>query len=245
METGIRPSSDAPGTAAEAADASFFSELREPARFILIRHGQSEGNARKIVQGSLDLHLDDTGRSQAARLGEWLASRKIDEIVSSPLVRALETARMVSKACGLGEPVAYPFLRELETGIFTGLSLEEARDRHPLEFKAFESSSWDAVPGAEHSRELYPRAIRSWELLRDRALASSGTIACVSHGGLIQWLVRATFGCRSWMPLFRTSNCGVFELYVEPAGRPGDPAYLQWERIDYRPFGVEGVAPIF
>ncbi|MDP3178765.1 MAG: histidine phosphatase family protein, partial [Spirochaetaceae bacterium] len=220
-----------------AADAAFFSELREPARFLLIRHGQSEGNARKIMQGSLDLMLDEVGRSQAAGLGEWLSGRGVGVIVSSPLSRASETARIFAKACGLGEPETYPFLRELETGIFTGLSMEESRAQHPEAFAAFESASWDAVPGAEHSSDLYSRAMRSWELLRDRALAGGGTIVCVSHGGLIQWLVRATFGCRSWMPLFRTSNCGVFELYVEPSGRVGDLAYLQWERIDFRPFG--------
>lgn len=251
---------EAPGAAAaatapaSAADADFFSVLREPVRFLLIRHGQSEGNARKIMQGSLDLKLDEKGRFQAARLGEWLSGRELREIVTSPLARASETARIIARACGLGEPRSYPFLRELETGVFTGLSMDEARVRHPEAYAAFEGASWDAVPGAEHSSELYRRAMLSWGLLRELALAGGGTIACVSHGGLIQWLVRATFGCRSWMPLFRTSNCGVFELNVEPAGPPdragatgraGYPAYLQWERIDYRPDGIEGIAPVF
>ncbi len=67
---------------------------------------------------------------------------------------------------------------------------------------------------------------------KSRALTGDRNIACVSHGGFIQWLVRSTFGGRSWMPLLTTSNCGVFELLVAPRG--GSEAYLQWKRLNFQ-----------
>jgi probable phosphoglycerate mutase len=69
-------------------------------------------------------------------------------------------------------------------------------------------------------------------MLRGRALAGDRAIACVTHGGFIQWLVRATFGCRSWMPLLRASNCGIFELVAGP--NDSRPAYLQWKQLDFQ-----------
>lgn len=216
------------------AGQAFFSSLPGPTRFILARHGQSEGNARRIIQGRLDLPLDETGRAQARSLGRWLAGEKPDALFSSPLARAAETADILARACGLSDPVLTPLLAELDTGIFTGLSLEETAERHPAAAHAFGCLSWDGVPGAESSVALYGRAMHAWRLLRDRAMEPRArTIVALSHGGFLQWLVRSTFGCRTWMPLYATGNCGVFELFAETPG-PGDPAYLIWRRIDWR-----------
>jgi broad specificity phosphatase PhoE len=206
--------------------------MRRDTHFFIIRHGQSEGNASRVFQGRLDLPLDEAGRAQARSLGGWLARAGIGEVVSSPLARAAETARIAASAAGAGEPALDPILQELDVGVFTGLTYEESRERYPAVFQAFKSASWDAVPGAESSRELYARAMLCWDMLRGRALAGDRDIACVSHGGFIQWLVRATFGCRSWMPLISTANCGIFELIVEPT-KIG-PAYVQWRRFNYQ-----------
>ena len=224
--------------AQESAGSLFFSCLRQETHFFILRHAQSEGNARRIFQGSLDLPLDDSGRAQARAAGRWLAKRGVGAILASPLARAAETARIAAEACGLGEPAFDPVFSELDVGIFTGLSFEESRERYPAMFKAFEASSWDAVAGAEKAEALYERAMRAWSFMRERALSCersrSGDVAlaCVSHGGFIQWLLRATFGCRSWMPLLHTANCGFFELVVRPTDEGS--AYVQWRRLDYQ-----------
>jgi phosphoserine phosphatase len=215
-----------------AADSGFFSSIRQETRFFILRHAQSEGNAGRIFQGSLDLPLDASGRAQARIAGEWLATQGIASILSSPLARAAETARIAAEACGLGQATYDPVFAELDVGIFTGMSYEESRERYPDIFQAFTGASWDAVPGAEKADALYARAMRGWSLLRERALEGEGAIVCVSHGGFIQWLLRATFGCRSWMPLLSTANCGVFELLVRPT-RTG-LAYLQWKRLNFQ-----------
>jgi broad specificity phosphatase PhoE len=156
-------------------------------------------------------------------------------------LRAAETGRIIADACGA--PLRLDeSLRELDTGVFSGLGFEESRERYPEAYAAFEWRSWDAVPGAEKAEALYGRAMRAWTFLRGSAaaLASDGgrpssgdpvKLAAVSHGGFIQWLVRSTFGSTSWMPLVSTANCGIFELFVDPTG--AGPAYVQWRRIDF------------
>jgi len=80
-------------------------------------------------------------------------------------------------------------------------------------------------------------------ILRAAAFGEGRSLVCVTHAGFIQWLVRATFGCRSWMPLFPTGNCGLFELFAAPSS-PGEPAYLQWKRLNFLPAaGSAAAAP--
>ena len=224
-------------------DATFFSALPGPTRFFLVRHGQSEANAKSVVQGLMDFRLDDSGRAQASALGLWLKDKGIEKIYSSPLVRASETASILAEKLGLPRPEIVGELREIDAGRFSGLSLQEAKSRFPEDFAAFERSSWEGVPDAERAELVYARAQRVWSLLREAALSGERRLLCVTHGGLLQWLVRATFGTRSWMPLLPTGNCGVFELLVEPSG---GGAKLYWERINFQaPSPVAAIAPVF
>jgi broad specificity phosphatase PhoE len=213
-----------------AADASFFAPLEATTSFYIVRHGQSEGNARGLVQGRLDLPLDEKGRAQARGAASWLAARGVDAVLASPLSRAAETGRIIAASGGLPLELA-SCLVEIDAGIFSGLSLEEAEARYPEAYAGFRSRSWEGVPGAEKADALYARAMEAWALLRERALSGASAIACATHGGLIQWLLHATYGWREWMPLVTTSNCGIFELYVEP-DRGGSP-YMQWRRVNY------------
>jgi probable phosphoglycerate mutase len=225
-----------------AADASFFSSIEKETHFYLLRHGQSEGNARRTFQGRMDLPLADMGRAQARAVGAWLADKGIGTLYASPLLRAAETARIVAQACGPGaQPHFDETFIEMDTGVFTALGYDEARGRYPEIFAAFQGRSWDAVPGAEKADALYARAMRAWSLLRERARSGEQALACVSHSGFIQWLVRATFGCRVWMPLFSIANCGVFELVVAPTR--SSLAYLQWRNLNLQaPCEATGLA---
>ena len=76
-----------------AADASFFSSIEKKTHFYLLRHGQSEGNARRKFQGRMDLPLSETGRAQARAVGTWLADKGIGTITPRP-------------SCGLPRPRA-------------------------------------------------------------------------------------------------------------------------------------------
>ena len=149
-----------------AADAAFFSDIVRETHFYLIRHGESEGNARLIMQGHLDLPLNSRGESQAVSAGAWLADKGVKRLYASPLLRAFRTAEILASRAGLPAPVAEPLFTELETGSFTGLSLDEIRQRFPEVYEDFRWRSWDAVPGAESSADLADRAFRGWEFSR-------------------------------------------------------------------------------
>ena len=67
-------------------------------RLILVRHGETDWNRHARLQGSTDLPLSQTGRAQGLAVSKRLSREKIDVLVSSPLLRAAETARMISDA---------------------------------------------------------------------------------------------------------------------------------------------------
>ena len=217
-----------------SAGPSFFASLPMEVNFHLIRHGESEGNALGRVQGLLDAPLTATGRAQAAALGAWLGDKGLRAVLSSPLSRALETARIAAALAGGPAVAANGLFVEMDAGAFSGLTLAEAEERYPEAYDRFNRESWEAVPGAERADSLYARAMGCWEALRSAAAASGGDVAAVTHGGLIQWLLKATFGLRSWMPIVTAGTCGVFLLEVRPGGKGGQ-AYMNWRLVNFEP----------
>lgn len=217
---------------AEAADGPFFASLAQPTTVYILRHGQSEGNATMTFQGRLDYPLDATGLRQAHAAARWFEDKRLDAVLSSPMSRAAATASLIAGTCGL-EVQTLDALAEVDVGLFSGMSVERAEAEHPDIFRRFSYSSWDAVPGAEHSSRMYFRAMRSWERIRELAVGGARNILCVSHGGLIQFLIRATFGAKTWLPLYPVGNCGISRFDIEPTGE-GLPAFTQWRTINFQ-----------
>jgi broad specificity phosphatase PhoE len=227
------------------ADGLFFSSLDQETSFYVLRHGQSEGNATLTFQGHIDYPLDEVGESQARAAGHWLADKKVDAILCSPLVRASSTASIIARICNVPDPISFPGLVEVDVGIFSGVSIERAKQEYPDIYRRFQYSSWDAVPEAEPSSRLYKRAMMSWLKLREMAGNGARTIVCVAHGGTIQWLIRSTFGVSTWLPLVPSSNCGISKYEVVPTS-PGDPAFVQWSMINFKaPHVQTGIKPVF
>ena len=90
--------------------------------YYIIRHGQTETNRKKALQGRSDLPLNDAGRAQAKRLGEYFKEAGIhfDEVYSSPLGRAMETAKLAS---GETEITIDDRVIEMDYGPYEGVSL--------------------------------------------------------------------------------------------------------------------------
>ena len=237
--------------------------LNRPVHIYFVRHGESEGNTRGAMQGRRDSPLTEAGRQQAAATADWF--RKLGEplaaVFSSPLSRARETARIIAGANDgigtAGEPEVLDGLLELETGIFTGLSFEEIRQRYPAEYAQFVVASWEAVPGAERTSSLAARALACWQSIVARANSSEApAIVAVTHGGMLQWVLKSSFGAHPespppWMPLVRASNCGIFQFDARPidgidqAGTSVRWYYGQWSRMNCVPWesGSQPEAP--
>lgn len=220
-----------------------FSRLDRPCDFFIIRHAESLANAEKRIQGKSEFPLSPLGREQAAFCGQWLADKNISGLYSSPIGRARETSDIVCANAGIAGYTSDKLLGELETGVFTGLRLEDARELYPDDWARFRVESWDGVTGAESSTMLAERAFAVWEFLISRANELDGNIAAISHGGIVQWIVRIVFDNRQWFPLFPMANCGIWKLAIKPVLEEKDSSekkgrkigvYFAWEELNFQ-----------
>jgi broad specificity phosphatase PhoE len=110
------------------------------ALFYFLRHGETAWNTEGRMCGSTDVPLSDVGRRQAQVLAVRMKPILVDALYSSPLQRALETARLIGEAVGR-EPVVDHRLAELNYGTWEGVTFEEIKRATPAAYRA-----WDADP---------------------------------------------------------------------------------------------------
>ena len=96
----------------------------------ICRHGQTEANAARRVQGHSDAPLTALGERQVRALGAHLAGRGIDRLYASPLGRTRRTAAAAAKRTGL-TPVFDDRLMEIACGVLEDLPMDEVEARHP------------------------------------------------------------------------------------------------------------------
>lgn len=156
-------------------------------RLLLIRHGQSEGNAARRIQGQGEYPLSGLGREQARRLAHRLAAEYdgIAAIYASSQSRALQTAEILAEV--VGAPVTPDDrLREYDVGELTGLTMEDVQERFPQVYTAWmeDVEEWIPMPGGE-ANESFRQRVR--EVLAEIAARHDGdeTVAVVSHGGAL------------------------------------------------------------
>src|SRR6516162_9660923 len=113
------------------------SQFLSVTRLFLVRHGDTTATEESRFSGSSGAELSETGRWQAARLGERLSRQNITAIYSSPLSRALDTARIVAGYCGL-EPVVRDGLSEISHGHWEGMKRDDVERQFGPEYAAWE-----------------------------------------------------------------------------------------------------------
>jgi Fructose-2,6-bisphosphatase len=162
-------------------------------RLALVRHGQTDWNLHRRIQGVSDIPLNQTGRDQARTTGRALAAHARAghvwrEIVASPLSRALETAHIIAEEVGLADPAAVTGLEERRYGEAEGLTGEQILARFP---------DGTAVPGQETRAEVVHRALAALRGIGDavgrrtnEGASDGSSVIVVSHGGVISSLVR-------------------------------------------------------
>ena len=150
----------------------------------LVRHGQTEFNLARRHQGHVDSPLTALGREQACRVGDTLAGLRIPPetlIVSSPLGRALQTARLVALSAGIDSEILLdPDLMEIGMGSWEGLTEVEIAERWPNRQvpSTREGMSFHS-PDGESLDELASRVDR---VLHRIAGKPQSTHILVSHG---------------------------------------------------------------
>lgn len=160
-------------------------------RIYLVRHGQTEWNAAGRWQGMLDVPLSDVGHEQAHLLADYLRDRPIGAVYSSDLTRAWKTAEPLAQLKGL-DVHKDERLREVNYGVFQGMTHEEIRTRFPTEERSLMSDYMDFVaPEGESRRQVQARAYAAWQ-----EIVGNGTgpeILIVTHGGPVRVLLMKLF----------------------------------------------------
>ncbi|WP_336645451.1 histidine phosphatase family protein [Microbacterium sp. USHLN186] len=178
----------------------------------LVRHGQTDWNLDRRIQGSTDIPLNDTGRADARAAAGALAGVRYDAIYASPLVRAQETAQIIAAELGLDAPALTRGLREREFGDGEGMLVEDY---------LMQWTDWTTtVPGAETLDEVRDRALDSLERIalasRRRSAPRAESIIVVSHGGVIRSLLMHVSGGSLPRPDDVLRNGSIHRFVAEP-----------------------------
>lgn len=192
----------------------------ETTRVLLVRHGQSQGNAEQRFGGHSPTPLSPLGHRQAAATARALANERVTAVYSSDLLRAVQTAEPLVRATGL-DLTRTPALRERSVGLMEGLTFEEAAAAHPEEYAALLRRDFEHVlAGGESYRQLLDRAAA--ELDRAVELHRGNTIALFSHTGTICILALHLMGALDAPHLkpvwLSTNNCGITRFSIEHGG---------------------------
>lgn len=169
---------------------------------LLIRHGETEWNVEKRLQGHRDITLNREGVRQALALGRCLLDQQLDAIYSSDLQRALLTAQAIAAPRGMDIQLEKG-LRERCFGAFEGLVHPEIDARYPEDYAAWQRRDIDArYPSgefhAETLREFAARTLACVERLASHA--GHGRIAVVTHGGVLDTVYRRATGMAYELP---------------------------------------------
>ena len=189
-------------------------------RLYLLRHGQTEFNVKKLVQGRCDSPLTDLGRQQAGAAAAWLKAHNVvpDKVVSSPLGRAMVTANLVATEL-LGQDAAVEPCEGIIERCY-GTFEEGPHDALPTDV-------WDPgeelVPfGGEGSRALQERMVAT--LTNLMSTEDTKTLLAVSHGSASRQFIKAAAPADFELPA-KLPNCAVmiFDFDEEKPHAEGEP----------------------
>jgi len=154
----------------------------------LARHGETDDNARRVVQGWIDTPLNDRGREQARELTAAVKDLGIGAIWTSQLARAAETARIVGESLGI-EPRVDDRLAESQRGSWEGRTLDDIEQSEPDAWAAWKRGGPDfRFPGGESLAEHQSRVLAAIEAIR----AADQPALVVAHGGTIRCAICAS-----------------------------------------------------
>jgi alpha-ribazole phosphatase len=150
-------------------------------RLYLIRHGEVEGAGTSRYNGHADVSLTERGKAQYAQMQERLAETNITACYTSDLVRCRWGADMLAAGFGI-EPIKEPNLRELDIGIWEGMTWAELMEKYPEEWRARLADIVNyRVPGGENLADLQRRIMPVICGIAERHRGEE--VLAVAHGG--------------------------------------------------------------
>ncbi|WP_043497586.1 histidine phosphatase family protein [Georgenia sp. SUBG003] len=188
---------------------------------ILWRHGQTDYNAARRLQGQSDIPLNHAGVRQADLAATALAALEPTRIITSDLDRAVSTAQALANRTGL-QPSADARLRERSFGEWEGLTQEQIKASWPEAFAAWRQGREPEGVGAETRRDCATRVAAAVQEAAAE-LDDGDVLVVVGHGAAITLGQTAMLGLDpgSWFGLTGLENSGWTLMHPNPGREPG------------------------
>jgi broad specificity phosphatase PhoE len=190
---------------------------------ILIRHGETDWNKDGVFRGQMDVKLNAMGIAQADLTAGALASKVFEAMYTSPLKRALVTARRIAKPHEMVERIDNG-LMDMNFGRFQGLTESEVASRYPRQLKVWKENPGKArFPGGETSKKAWKRVNSS---LREILVVHGyGTVVIVSHRVPVKMMTAYLLGKdRNSIGEIRHDHCAISAFEID--GRDYKPIVL-------------------
>jgi probable phosphoglycerate mutase len=194
--------------------------MSEITRIILVRHGQSEGNAENRFGGHLHIGLSPLGKLEAEATAKALADENISAIYSSDLKRAVETATPLAQAKNLAINET-PAFRERNVGVLQGLTFEDASKKFSKEYEALLKRDFNyVIEEGESYKQVLERASTELNQILEK---HKGERVCIfTHTGTIGILALHLLGALDG-PVLRpvwiaTANCSITRFTMRDDG---------------------------
>ena len=184
-------------------------------RVIMVRHGQTDWDVRERYRGRFDVPLNEVGVRQAYLTARRIASAwKATAVYSSPLSRALDTARAIVGVLSLGLEVL-PVLTDMNFGQWEGLSPDEVSARWPEIHAAWHAAPHTVqMPGGESLEDVRLRCRAALDLIASRHPGQ--TVVAVAHNDFNRTMLLLVLGLgndRLWR--LRQDNCAINEIELD------------------------------
>lgn len=196
------------------------------ARILLIRHGSTDAMKHVLCGRMPDVHLNELGLQQARQLANSLKDNcGVDEVISSPLERTVETAEIIAAETGAQLQVDNGWI-ELNYGDWTGESINKIRGLDSWD-RYNQSRSTSMPPGGESLTQVQARALDALQRILSRGVEAALTIAIVSHGDVIRALLALVLGIPlDYVHRFKISPASISEIAF-------DVSYIKVARINH------------
>ncbi len=197
----------------------------EGVRLLLVRHGETEWNRQGRFQGQIDIPLNDNGRLQAQKAGEFLKDVPVDFAVSSSMSRPKETAEIILQQHSQIELGLEDGLREISHGLWEGKFETEIEQEFPGELEKWRTIPETVqMPEGENLQQVCDRSVATWQSIVQVALDNQRQIGLiVAHDATNKTLLCHILGLSGknfWN--FRQGN-GAVSVIDYPSGLNGLP----------------------
>ncbi|WP_448536010.1 histidine phosphatase family protein [Pseudothermotoga sp.] len=181
----------------------------------LLRHGSTEWNEKQLWQGVVDTELSEKGYVQVRKIASLLKNKSISRIFSSPMKRAMQSAKIVAEEIGYsGEIIQDERLRECEIKLWNGKNFNQVLSDHYSEFNEWKTNLFSNVDGAESLGSVQDRM---FEFLSEIIVHyANENVIIVSHAIALRMLVAKVLGLVPPMHLtFGLDNASLSCLWAK------------------------------